>query len=152
MLKNEPLIGRRPIKGDLCFLFNFVENGPLIGRRPIKRDFMFYIKFFFKLREILYFVFIFAEKWAEKIAKFQGSFQIFKIFVFEIKVQNLCLVLEKIGQFERKFSNFEKFTYFLKKINKFYRIFVNFFPKFESFFLNLKIYLNLLFSSKFYKN
>ena len=66
-MKNEPQIGRRPIKEMLCFLFNFVEsesqidrrpikeryyifnlilkkNEPQIGRRPIKGDIIFAIK------------------------------------------------------------------------------------------------------------
>ena len=41
MFKNEPLIGRRPIRGILCFQLNFVENEPQIGRRPINWDFIF---------------------------------------------------------------------------------------------------------------
>ena len=72
LLKNEPQIGRRPIKRDIKFLFYFIEkwapnrpkadkkgyyiyylillkNEAQIGRRPIKGDIIFLILFCWKM-------------------------------------------------------------------------------------------------------
>ena len=44
-MKNEPKIGRRPMKGGY-YTFNLIlkKNEPQIGRRPIKGDIIFAIK------------------------------------------------------------------------------------------------------------
>jgi hypothetical protein len=44
LLKNEPQIGRRPIKWDFyVFWLSLLKNEPQIGRSQMKEDFMFII-------------------------------------------------------------------------------------------------------------
>ena len=48
-MKNEPKIGRRPMKGGY-YTFNLIlkKNEPQIGRRPIKGEIIFLITFYEK--------------------------------------------------------------------------------------------------------
>ena len=71
LLKNEPQIGRRPIKVDFLLIFSILlGNEPKISRRPIKGDFMFLFIFerqltnFIKNLLIFFQILIFFSNWS----------------------------------------------------------------------------------------
>jgi hypothetical protein len=129
-----------------------MKNEPQIGRRPIKGDFTFLVKFCWKMslksaegrcRGISHFKFNCVAKWIPNRLKADiGGYYIFNLILLGNEPQ--------IGRSPIK-SDILFFIYFWKQINKFYRNFDNFSSKFWTFVFNSRFF-KLLNFFKFYEN